>query len=232
MPKYSMPMMADSIASGMAEDTISPARSCNRNTEQDSHDNDATFDQVLHRRVNCPVDQGPTIIERRNTDAWRQAALDPLQPVGNPVRNGAAILSLQQHGDAHDGFTVAVLSCRPLSDLRSDSDLTDRFDEHRRASGGREHDVFDVVLIGDQANAANELLLATAFQVCATDIGIVLCERVHDLMDRQTVRVEPGRIDQHFVLLLFAAKTIDLDDALQLQLGVDVPIKYRSQLTE
>ena len=31
MPKYCMPMMAHSIASGIADETIRPARSCSRN---------------------------------------------------------------------------------------------------------------------------------------------------------------------------------------------------------
>src|SRR5581483_10947149 len=96
-----------------------------------------------------------------------------------------------------------------------------------------QNDVLDVAFVFDEADAADQLLLAAAFEVCPSDVRVVVRKGIHNLTNRESVRAEPSGIDENFVLLLFAAETVDLDHAGDgAKLRLDVPIENRPEIAK
>ena len=76
----------------------------------------------------------------------------------------------------------AITRGRPLSDLRADTHRGDIAHPHRRTVLRRDDDVFDVGDRADEADAAQQLLLAAALEVGATGVHVVALERLDHLV--------------------------------------------------
>ena len=101
----------------------------------------------------------------------------------------------QQHDARHyvvvvDDFSVDEVS-RPRelaqTDLRTLLHDRDIFDLQRRPGLGREHGVFDVVDVRDEADFADVDLLQAGFDETAAGVGVVIGELLLDLPDAESV---------------------------------------------
>ena len=86
-------------------------------------------------------------------------------------------------------------------------------DVHRRAALRLQHDLPDVVLRTDQADAADDVLLGLLRHDAAADVRVVRADPLVHLLERQVVLEQPVRVDDHLVLLQVPAERVDLGHA-------------------
>src|SRR6267143_73488 len=123
----------------------------------------------------------------------------------------ATLAAAHQH-HAGDDVIVVVLAGDALPRHGANRDLRDILHQDRRAAPLGDDDVADVVGPGEQADAADEILLATLLDVAAAGIGIAALDRLRELRQRDLVVAHPRGIRPHFVLLHQAAERHDVGD--------------------
>ena len=167
-----MPVMVNSIDSGMMQAVAIAARMLPSNRNRIDDDEQRAFEQVLLDGRDRGLDQRGAVVDRARHDALRQRARDVLELGGDALRHRAAVLADQQHGGADHGL-LAVERRRAGAQLLALAHLGDVADADRHAAARADHDVADFVDVRDLSGRADQILLAVAFDVAGADIGVV-----------------------------------------------------------
>ena len=91
--------------------------------------------------------------------------------------------------------------------------MGDVLHQDRRAAALGDHHVLDVFGSGEQADAADEVLLAPLLDVAAAGVGVATLHRLRKLRKRDLVIAQPGKIRAHLVLLHQPAQAHHVGDA-------------------
>ena len=200
--------------------------------EEDDHDQQGTFGQVLADRRDRPVHQVGAVVEGLDADAGRQGGAQLVELGLHALGDGARVLAEQHEGDADHHLALAVHRRGAAAQARAEADITDGRDGDRHALRRRaDDDRLEIVEALDQAGSADDQLLAIALDVPAAGVLVRAFERANDVLDRQPDRLQALRIDHHLVLLVLAAEAVHLDDAGDgAELRTDVPVEGLLQL--
>ncbi len=102
---------------------------------------------------------------------------------------------------------------------------------HRRAFIGDKHDVLDLFDAGHAAQAMHKPRFAPRDDLPATDVVVVLLQRLKDIPERQAILEKSVGGHDDMKLLLFAAPRVHLRNTRHLaQLRLDDPIVKRAKL--
>ena len=146
----------------------------------------------------------------------------------NALCHRAAVLANQQHGrPEHDLLSVMGSSTGPQ--VLPFPDVGHVGDANRNAVARADDDVLDFVDIGDLAGRSHKILLAVAFDIARTDVGVVSSKCRHHLAEAQLVGHQLRRVRQHVKLLFKSSDGVDLNDAGNVpQLRLDDPVLDRA----
>ena len=126
---------------------------------------------------------------------------------------------------------MAVLRGRATAQLRPVLDLGHIVHVDRHAFAAGQHDVADLLQIGDLPGDTHQELLAVAFDVAGTDVLVVGFHRLRDIFQREAQRAQACRIRGDVHLALEATDGVDLGHARHVaQLRADHPVLQRAQV--
>ena len=198
--------------------------------EQDRHDQRRPFDQVLLDRGNGLIHQIGAVVHRHGLHAGRQAFVDHLHALMHRLRHGTAVLANQhEHRTQHHFATVVRGS--PRTQLATQAHIGQIAHANRLALC-RAHD--DFANIGNTphlSRCADQILLALAFDIAGTHIGVVALQRCDDIGQREAIGRQLLRLGRHQIFLGEAANGIDLSHSRHIaQLGLDDPVLDLAQI--
>src|SRR5207244_7576482 len=132
---------------------------------------------------------------------------------------------------AGDDVVVVVLPRYALPRHGTDRHLGDVFHEDRGAAALGDDDVLDVFGALEQADAADQVLLASLLDIAAAGVGVAALDRLRELRERDLVVAQPREIGSYLVLLDEAAEAHHVGYAgHQAQLARDHPVLVGAQL--
>ena len=109
-----------------------------------SYDN--TFlEELFAQCVDCIMDQGTSIIDRNNLDAFRECLLDLLKFLLYPVDDLESILPVAHHHNAADGFSFPVQFRDAPPKIRSEVHITHLLQINRSAVLNLQDDVIEIL---------------------------------------------------------------------------------------
>src|SRR5439155_19876860 len=124
-----------------------------------------------------------------------------------------------------------VEAARASADFGAQADGGDVADVNRRAVALGDGDVGDLAGVGQPGGDADDVGIALVLDVFRAGAGVVALQRVGEVVERQAVRGELGRIGRDLVLLEVAALHVDVGDVLHtLDLRADDPVHHRAQV--
>ncbi len=126
---------------------------------------------------------------------------------------------------------MAVLGGRATAQLRAVLHLGDVVHVDRHAFTAGQHDVADLLQVGDLAGNADQELLAVAFDVAGADVLVVGLHRLCHVLQREAQRAQACRIRRDVHLTLEATDGVDLGHAGHVaQLRPDHPVLQGAQV--
>src|SRR5262245_56890933 len=140
----------------------------------------------------------------------------------------------EHNGDACNDLTLAVCSCRSLTDGWAYSNLG----EIAHVYGDTiltcfDDDTSNVFYRSDQANAAQQVLFPRILDICAAHVGVVLGYGVQHITQREAEGLQLCRVDSHLILLLLSPEAVDFGEARHAeQLSSHIPILNRPQFRQ
>lgn len=204
--------------------------------EQQQHRNDqqGPLGQVCRDSAYGLSDQVRPVVESVDDHTGRKRLLDLLDPVLDPIDDLPGVLSQKHHHDARDGLASSVTGHGPLPHHGSEAHRRDVRDVDRRAILASVHDdALDIAQVLDEAFPPDVDSLASSLDVGAAGVGVVLFERLDDLVDPEPVAAQLVGIELNFVRLEEPPERVDLDDARHgAQLVCDLPVEDRSEVHE
>ena len=194
-PRSTMPVMANSIDSGMTQAVMSAARMLPRNTNRTSDDQQRAEHQVVLHGRDGGVHQLRAVVDRLRHDAGRQRPVDLGHPVGDAPRDDAAVLAHQhERGAEHD--LAAVFGGRAGAQFLAEHHLRHVADVDRARPCACPTTIRSMSSsVAHLARRAHQVLLAAAFDVAGADVGVVGRQRGEHVAEGQPVRrpASPGR---------------------------------------
>ena len=163
-----------------------PSSDVAQEQEQDRDNQQSAFDQILLHRIDGLIDQYSAVIDRLRYDSFRQVAIDLLYALVDSLRYIAAVLANQHKGSA-EHHLLAVLSSGTGAQLLTQAHLGHITDAHRNTIGVLDDDVGDVSDIADLSRSADQVLLAAAFDVARTNVGIIALQRNHNVLQAEAM---------------------------------------------
>ncbi len=145
------------------------------------------------------------------------------------MRHHAAVLA-HQHERRTDHHFATVFSGRTGPQLSAEHNLPDVAHVHRHALTRAHDETPDVVERGQLSGRADEILLATSFDVSGANIGVVGRQRVEHVTERQAKCDQPLRVWCDVELASEPADAVHIGHARHgAQLRTDDPVLDRAQ---
>ena len=221
-------MKANSAARGRISVTMIALRMSASRTIEDDENEDRAFFEGLGDGFNRLLYEVGAVVERHELDTLGQCLLDRGQFLFHRVHHVAPAGPFEHQDDAGDGFALAVHGHGSLAQFRADFHFgkiahidrrvvrrflfTRLFTAGSRAARG-DDDILDVANVFDQADAAHHVLLGLVLDEVAAGVGVVLFQRLENLLQRDVERREPVGVHDDLVLLDQPAEGIYLGDA-------------------
>ena len=154
--------------------------------EQDSDNQQSAFDQVLLHRIDGFIDQYGAVIDRLRYDSFRQVAIDLLYALVDSLRYIAAVLTNQHKGGA-EHHLLTVFGGSTGTQFFTQPNFSHITDTDRNTIGVLDDDVGDVSDIANLPRGADQELLAAAFNVARTNVGIIALQRNHNVLQAEAM---------------------------------------------
>ena len=133
MPNCSIPEKAQSIESGMAKATISPARRFPRKMKRTAMTKQAALKEILLDRVDHVVDQLRAVIDGLNLNAGGQRLFDFFELILQRPGDFVAVFAHQHEAQAEHRFAASIGRDRSAANLVSNLDIRHVADANRHA---------------------------------------------------------------------------------------------------
>ena len=128
------------------------------------------------------------------------------------MRHCAAVLAYEhEHGAEH--HFPAILGRGAGAQLLAFQHLSDVLDAQRHARVCADDNVADFVQGRHLSGCANQVLLAAFLDVARAHVGVIFRQRLHQVMEAQTIRDQLRRVGRDVKLLEVAADGIDVGHA-------------------
>ena len=199
--------------------------------QQHEHDNDenGAFEEIVADGVDGAIDQFRPIVERHELDIFRQRLLDLVDALPHSLDNGAGVLAEQHDGNAGHDLAVALSRHGPLTQRGACYDLSEIAHVHRYTARPGLHDDARQIVGGlREADTADRVLLRSVRDVATADIRVVSRDGLVHVAQVQPVRLQPGGVNPHLILLFEPPEAIHFRDAGDAeQLAPHVPVLQR-----
>ena len=175
--------------------------------DADQRHDDAFLQQGLFQGINRTVNQFRAIIHRHHFRSRWQAGFQTLQFRFDLFNDIQRIFTAARHHNAgrHFPFAVQLGQTTPL--IRCQFDLRQILHPDRRPIHGFHHQLTDIIQTAQITLRPHHKLGFRHLNDAATDILIVIADRLHDLQRRNVVGLQFARIEYHLILLHETADT-------------------------
>ncbi len=209
------------------------ARAAQEQQQHDRHQRHALDERLAHR-MHGGVDQLAAVDIRHDLHVLGQ---DVLVQVAHGVvhagHHARRVLVLEQQRDALDGVRVVVHAQDAVPLAVTQHHAAEVLDQHRHAVLLADDDVAQVVEVADQAHAADHQSLLAALHDAAARVRVVGGNGLRDLVQREVVLGQPGRIQLQHELRGHAAEVDHVHHARHLlEAGDDLPELQLGQLAQ
>ena len=119
-----------------------------------------------------------------------------------------AVLAHEHEPQPQHHLALPVRRAGPPPDLVTDLDVCHVADANRHATMRGDHDVPDLVRVGGQADAIDQMQLASLGNAAAASIAVVRAQRAEDIVQGHLVLHQSAGVDQHVVLLPLATPRV------------------------
>ena len=180
--------------------------------EEREDDEQRALEEIGLDGADGSVDEGRPIIDGLGDDARRQALVDLDQVRRDTGRDLAGILPDEHEDRPHDDL-APILRGGTVTQLATELDLRDLAQAQRHATAHGDDDLADIGDTPELSGNANEILLSIALDIACTDVLVIPGERLHDVLQRDSVGAKLIRPRRHVKLLLEAADGVHLGHA-------------------
>ena len=145
-------------------------------------------------------------------------------------RDLAGILP-DEHEDRPQDDLAPILRGGTVTQFATETDLRDLAQAQRHATAYGDDDLTDISDTPELSGNANEILLSIALDVARADVLVIPGERLHDILQRDSVGAKLIRPRRHVELLLEAADGVHLGHAPEVaQLRAHHPVLELTQV--
>src|SRR5262249_20130020 len=147
------------------------------------------------------------------------------------LQHHRGVLAAAHEDDAGHHVVVGVLAGDALPRHRAYRHLGKALHQDRRAAALGDHDVLDVFDALAEAEAGDQILLASLLDVAAAGVGVAALDRLRELREGDLVVAQPREIRAHLVLLHQPPEAYNVRHARhEAQLAAHHPVLVGAQL--
>ncbi len=202
---------------------------------EDEGDQHHADDEVLDDRVRRQLHEIAAVVVRLKIHPRREDVVlaDVVDAIVNALEGARRLAAVAHQNDALHDVRLAVAADETETRREADVGVGDVLHADGDAVLLGDDDVFDVVRVAEEADAADGVRLLADVEALAADVLIGRLDGRDERLERLPLAAEAIRIDADVELFALAAEADDVDDPFDLlELPLEHPVFGRLQLTE